>query len=403
MKKVITIFSIRKNYAILSLGEARTCKKKRVVSTQNGGFIVRKQKFLSLLTLGLSAGVLLAACGNDGGSDTSSEVEQSSEVGSEASANDFTTVMVTDIGGVDDKSFNQSAWEGLQAWGEENGKSEGIDGYNHIVSNSDAEFITNLTTAVNSNFDLVFGVGYKLKEAMQEVSQTYPDTKFAIIDDTIEGENTTSVLFADNEAAFLAGVAAAMTTKTNKVGFVGGMEGVVIDRFEAGFVEGVKYVDEAIEVNVQYVDSFDDAARAKSIASAMYSDGADIIYQAAGNAGNGVFSEARDIVEAAPTREIYVVGVDRDQQEEGKITINGEVRDLTLTSTVKGVGVAAHDIANRTMNGDFPSNEVITLGLVDGGVSLTDGVLTEDVLTAVREAEQKVISGEITVSETPAR
>lgn len=378
-------------------------QKKRVVSTQNGGFIVRKQKFLSLLTLGLSAGVLLAACGNDGGSDTSSEVEQSSEVGSEASANDFTTVMVTDIGGVDDKSFNQSAWEGLQAWGEENGKSEGIDGYNHIVSNSDAEFITNLTTAVNSNFDLVFGVGYKLKEAMQEVSQTYPDTKFAIIDDTIEGENTTSVLFADNEAAFLAGVAAAMTTKTNKVGFVGGMEGVVIDRFEAGFVEGVKYVDEAIEVNVQYVDSFDDAARAKSIASAMYSDGADIIYQAAGNAGNGVFSEARDIVEAAPTREIYVVGVDRDQQEEGKITINGEVRDLTLTSTVKGVGVAAHDIANRTMNGDFPSNEVITLGLVDGGVSLTDGVLTEDVLTAVREAEQKVISGEITVSETPAR
>ena len=378
-------------------------QKKRVVSTQNGGFIVRKQKFLSLLTLGLSAGVLLAACGNDGGSDTSSEVEQSSEVGSEASANDFTTVMVTDIGGVDDKSFNQSAWEGLQAWGEENGKSEGIDGYNHIVSNSDAEFITNLTTAVNSNFDLVFGVGYKLKEAMQEVSQTYPDTKFAIIDDTIEGENTTSVLFADNEAAFLAGVAAAMTTKTNKVGFVGGMEGVVIDRFEAGFVEGVKYVDEAIEVNVQYVDSFDDAARAKSIASAMYSDGADIIYQAAGNAGNGVFSEARDIVEADPTREIYVVGVDRDQQEEGKITINGEVRDLTLTSTVKGVGVAAHDIANRTMNGDFPSNEVITLGLVDGGVSLTDGVLTEDVLTAVREAEQKVISGEITVSETPAR
>lgn len=403
MKKVITTFPIRKNYAILSLGEARTCKKKRVVSTQNGGFIVRKQKFLSLLTLGLSAGVLLAACGNDGGSDTSSEVEQSSEVGSEASANDFTTVMVTDIGGVDDKSFNQSAWEGLQAWGEENGKSEGIDGYNHIVSNSDAEFITNLTTAVNSNFDLVFGVGYKLKEAMQEVSQTYPDTKFAIIDDTIEGENTTSVLFADNEAAFLAGVAAAMTTKTNKVGFVGGMEGVVIDRFEAGFVEGVKYVDEAIEVNVQYVDSFDDAARAKSIASAMYSDGADIIYQAAGNAGNGVFSEARDIVEADPTREIYVVGVDRDQQEEGKITINGEVRDLTLTSTVKGVGVAAHDIANRTMNGDFPSNEVITLGLVDGGVSLTDGVLTEDVLTAVREAEQKVISGEITVSETPAR
>ena len=218
---------------------------------------MRKKKFLSLLTLGLSAGVLLAACGNDEGADTGSEVEETSqetsgETGGEAGSDDFTTVMVTDIGGVDDKSFNQSAWEGLQAWGEENGKEEGINGYGNIISNSDAEFITNLTTAVNNNYDLVFGVGYKLKDAMQEVSQNYPDTKFAIIDDVIEGENTTSVLFADNEAAFLAGVAAAMTTKTNKIGFVGGMESEVIDRFEAGFVEGVKYVDESKLEKVKY-------------------------------------------------------------------------------------------------------------------------------------------------------
>lgn len=368
-----------------------------------------KKKFVSLLTLGLSASLILAACGNEDGADNGTDTgtdtattETDTSTEEPTSNEDFSVVMVTDIGGVDDKSFNQSAWEGLQAWGEEHGKTEGVNGYAHIISNNDGEFITNLTTAVNNGFDVVFGIGYKLKEAMQEMADTYPDTNFAIIDDTIEGANTTSVLFADNEAAFLAGVAAAHSTKTNKIGFVGGIESAVIDRFEAGFVAGVEHVNPEIEVIVQYVNSFDDASAAKSIANGMYSTGVDIIYQAAGNAGNGVFSEARDIVTADPSREIYVVGVDRDQQEEGKITVDGEERDLTLTSTVKGVGVAAMDIANLAMEGNFPSNETTVLGLAENGVSLTDGILSEEALEAVREAEQQVINGEIEVPEVPA-
>jgi basic membrane protein A len=110
----------------------------------------------------------------------------------EGTEDNFTVAMVTDIGGVDDKSFNQSAWEGLVAWGEENSKEKGIDGYDYIQSNADSEFVTNLNTAVNSNFDLVFGIGYKLKSAMQDVATQNPDTLFAIIDDVIEGENTVS-------------------------------------------------------------------------------------------------------------------------------------------------------------------------------------------------------------------
>lgn len=363
-----------------------------------------KKKLVSLLTLGLSASVLLAACGSEGEEATSEVDEAASSVESTdgtASSDDFSVAMVTDMGGVDDKSFNQSAWEGLTAWGEENGKEKGVNGYEYIQSENESDFITNITTGVNNGFDVIFGVGYLLKDAMQESANNYPDTYFAIIDDVIEGENTTSVTFADNEAAFLAGVAAAKTTKTNHVGFVGGMEGVVIDRFEAGFVEGVKYVDPEIEVTVQYVGSFADAAQAKSIANGMYSNGADVIYQAAGNAGNGVFAEARDIVTADPSREIYVIGVDRDQQEEGKVQVDGEERDLTLTSTIKGVGVAAHEIATLAMNGEFPANQTKVLGLAEAGVSLTDGVLSEDALAAVREAEQKVINGEIEVPEKP--
>ena len=372
----------------------------------NGGFTLNKKKLLSLLTLGLSASVLLAACGN-GSEEATSDVDETANSGAvestdaEPTGDDFSVVMITDVGGVDDKSFNQSAWEGLTAWGEENGKSKGVGGYEYIQSATEADFITNLTTGVNNGFNVVFGVGYILKDAMQETASNYPDTLFAIIDDQIEGENTTSVLFADNEAAFLAGVAAAKTTKTNHVGFIGGMEGVVIDRFEAGFYEGVKSVSEDIEVTVQYVGSFADAAQAKSIANGMYSSGVDIIYQAAGNAGNGVFAEARDIVTADSSREIYVIGVDRDQQEEGKLTVDGEERDLTLTSTVKGVGVAAQEIANLAMNNEFPANEVQFLGLAEGGVSLTDGVLSEDAIAAVREAEQGIINGEIEVPETP--
>lgn len=378
------------------------CLQKSSEYHSNGGFTLNKKKLLSLLTLGLSASVLLAACGSEGEEATSGTDETASSVDStdETSSNDdFSVVMITDVGGVDDKSFNQSAWEGLTAWGEENGKAKGVGGYEYIQSETEADFITNLTTGVNNGFNVVFGVGYILKDAMQEAANNYPDTLFAIIDDEIEGENTTSVLFADNEAAFLAGVAAAKSTKTNHVGFVGGMEGVVIDRFEAGFVEGVKHVSEDIEVTVQYVGSFADAAQAKSIANGMYSSGVDIIYQAAGNAGNGVFAEARDIVTADPEREIYVIGVDRDQQEEGKLEVGGETRDLTLTSTVKGVGVAAHEIANLAMNGEFPANQVQFLGLAEGGVSLTDGVLSEDAIAAVREAEQAIINGEIEVSE----
>lgn len=377
---------------------------------------MRKSKWVSLFTLGFSASVLLAACGNsEEGADTTdtassepatsesaSSTSESAASGDQTSTEDFSVVMVTDIGGVDDKSFNQSAWEGLQAWGEENGKEEGVNGYDAIISNNDGELVTNVTTGVNNGFDVVFGIGYKLKNAMQDAANNNPDTLFAIIDDTIEGENTTSMLFADHEAAFLAGVAAAHTTKSNQIGFVGGMEGVVIDRFEAGFIEGVKSVNPEIKVDVQYVGSFDDAALAKSIANGMYSSGVDIIYQAAGNAGNGVFSEARDIVESDPEREIWVIGVDRDQQEEGKITVDGEERDLTLTSTVKGVGTAVQEIANAAMNNEFPANETNVLGLAENGVSLTDGVLSEDALAAVREAEQKIIDGEIEVPETPA-
>lgn len=312
----------------------------------------------------------------------------------------FTVAMVTDVGGVDDKSFNQSAWEGLQAFGKENNLSQGVEGYDYFQSQSDSDYITNLTSAVQTNYDLIFGIGYKLEAAIAEVAAQYPDRHFAIVDSVVDADNVASLTFKDHEASFLAGVAAAMTTKTNKVGFVGGVEGFVIDRFEAGFVAGVKAVNPDVEVVVEYAGSFADAPKGKQLAAAMYSNNVDVIFHASGDTGNGVFSEAKDIVTNDPSKEIYVIGVDRDQDAEGIVEIDGKERQLTLTSTLKQVGEAVKAFSTAAKEGKFEAGQKV-YGLEDGGVGLTDGVLTDEVKAAVKEYTEKIIKGEIEVPEKP--
>ncbi|WP_035053890.1 BMP family lipoprotein [Carnobacterium pleistocenium] len=349
---------------------------------------MKSRNFKSLLTLGLLSSLTLAACGADEGSDTAS---------TSGSGVDYSIVMVTDVGGVDDKSFNQSAWEGMQAWGEEHGLEEGPEGYNYIQSDEDSQFVTNLNTALNNDFDLIYGIGYKLKPAMQDVATQNPDQDFVIIDEMIEEDNVASVLFKDHEAAFLAGVAAAETTEKNHVGFIGGQESDVIDRFEAGFVAGVEAVDPEIEVDVEYAGSFGDAALGKQLAAAMYSSGADIIYHASGDTGNGVFSEAIDRMNSTPDEQLWVIGVDRDQTAEGEY----DGGNLTLTSTLKGVGQAVQDIANASMEGNFPGGEISNFGLAEDSVGITDGALSEEVITTVEDYKQQIIDGDITVPEAP--
>lgn len=349
---------------------------------------MKSRNFKSLLTLGLLSSLTLAACGADEGSDTAA---------TSGSGEDYSIIMVTDVGGVDDKSFNQSAWEGMEAWGEEQGLEQGPKGYDYIQSDEDSQFVTNLNTAVNNNFDLIYGIGYKLKPAMTDVAAQNPDQNFVIIDDMIEEDNVASVLFKDHEAAFLAGVAAAETTEKDHVGFIGGQESAVIDRFEAGFVAGVEAVNPDIKVDVEYAGSFGDAALGKQLAAAMYSSGVDIIYHASGDTGNGVFSEAIDRMNANPDEKLWVIGVDRDQTAEGEY----DGGNLTLTSTLKGVGQAVQDIANASMEGNFPGGEVSNFGLAEDSVGITDGALSEEVITTVQDYKQQIVDGDITVPEAP--
>ena len=350
---------------------------------------MNKKQWLGLGLVTVAA-IGLAACGNRASKKDSANSE---------SKTDLKAAIVTDTGGVDDKSFNQSAWEGLQAWGKENGLSKG-NGFDYFQSTDESQYATNLDQAISDEYKLIFGVGFALRDAVEKAASDNEDTNFVIIDDRIEGKkNVVSAVFADNEAGYLAGVAAAKTTKSKQVGFVGGMEGEVISRFQAGFEAGVKSVDPSIKVQVDYAGSFGDAAKGKTIAATQYAAGADVIYQVAGGTGAGVFSEAKDLNEKKNEDEkVWVLGVDRDQTEEGKYkSKDGKESNFVLASSLKQVGKTVQDIANQTAKGKFPGGKTTTFGLKDGGVDLTTTNLSEDAKKAVEEAKAKILDGSITV------
>ncbi|MDR4946406.1 BMP family lipoprotein [Neobacillus cucumis] len=346
---------------------------------------MKKRKIGLALSLVLAAGTLLGACGKSNDTTKDSGKKDTFSVG-----------MVTDIGGVDDKSFNQSAWEGLQKFGKDNNMQKGKGGYDYLQSKSDADYSTNLNTLARQDFDLVFGIGYLMQDAVGEIAKQQSKKHFAIVDSEVDQPNVASILFKEQEASFLAGVAAAMTTKSNKIGFIGGVEGAVIERFESGFVAGVKAANPKATVDVQYAGAFDKAELGQSIASKMYTSGADVIFAAAGATGNGLFKEATDRKSKNPTQEIWAIGVDRDQSDMGP--------DVVLTSALKRVDVAVEDLSTKAKNGNFPGGKVTLYGLAEDGVGLapinSKAPNKAAIETAVKEWVAKIKKGDVKVPGT---
>lgn len=351
--------------------------------------------------------IFLVACGGSGDSedtneqeDTKDSNEETTDDATEGSAEGISVAMVTDTGGIDDKSFNQSAWEGLEAWGAEHGLEKGEGGYDYAQSEDDSDYLPNFSRLVKKDFNLIYGIGFLLEDSVKEIAEQNPDKNFGIVDTVVDAPNIASITFAEHEGSFLVGVAAAMKTKTDKVGFIGGVDSGLINKFEVGFVAGVKSVNPDIDVQIQYAEDFNAVDKGKLIASNMYNSGIDIIYHAAGGTGNGVFAEAKDIKQNDPEREIWVIGVDRDQHEEG---LSGDGTSVTLTSMVKRVDIAVHEVANQTMEGNFPGGENIVFGLEDEGVSVAEtneAAYTDDIRSAVDEWEEKIKAGEIDVPKT---
>lgn len=337
------------------------------------------KKKLSVLFMSVSTLAVLGACGSNSQSGKTST---------------YPVALETDIGGIDDKSFNQLAWEGLQQWGKDKGYEKGTGGFNYYHSTNNSEFATNVNQSINDGFKMIIGVGFRFTPVINEIAPMNPDVDFMLIDDKIEGQkNVTSVLFKDNESAYLAGVAAALTTTTKQVGFIGGQESETISRYEDGFKAGVASVSSEIKVNSQYVGSFGDAPKAKSQAAAMFSSDVDVIYHAAGDSGNGVFSEAIDRMNADGSKKLWVIGVDKDQQADGKYK-DGSV---TLASTLKRVDTVVQDVAEKGSNDQFPGGQVLSYGLKEDGVGLSEGQLNEKAAAAVAKAKEQIIAGDIKI------
>ncbi|MCU6710794.1 BMP family protein [Paenibacillus sp. J5C_2022] len=307
-------------------------------------------------------------------------------VESDNSGKDFRIGMVTDVGGVNDKSFNQSAWEALQRLNKSTSASTRF-----LESKGEADLEPNLNDFVREGYDLTWGIGYLFSDALAKVAKDNPDAKLAVVDTVVDAPNVTSVTFAEHEGSFLTGVVAGLMTKSDGVGFVGGMEIPVIKRFEAGFVAGVKAVKPDLKVDVVYSGAFDKPDLGKSIAATMYNKGVDIIFHASGGTGNGVFNEAIDRRKSG--KEVWVIGVDKDQSLEF-----GD--EVTLTSMMKGVEVAVYKVSKDLIDGKWTGGQVLELGLKDDAVGLPDTStknVPQDVLTKVEEFKQKIISGEIKV------
>ena len=342
--------------------------------------------------------VVLTACG--GNTTETPEAPPTSETPEtpEASNEDFLVGLVTDIGGIDDKSFNQGTWEGIERFAEEFGTDK-----NYLQSEEDADYIPNLSTLADEAADLIVAPGFLFEEAMKQAASNFPEQKFLLIDAVVEAPNVASAMFAEHEGSFLVGVAAALKAQEagkDTVGYIGGMDFEAIQKFEAGYEAGVLAVDPNMKVLVEYAGAFDNAQTGQSLAAKMYDQGAYVIYHAAGGTGNGLIKEATD--RRVNGEDVWAIGVDRDQYEDG--IYDGD-KSAILTSMIKKVDVAAYDIAKLTLEGNFPGGETITFNLENEGVGLPENNpnLSDEIIKAANDFIPKIVSGEIEVSPVPSR
>lgn len=318
-------------------------------------------------------------------------------------------VMVTDTGGINDNSFNEGTYSGVDKLVNE---SDGVCA-KAIESSTEADYTPNLNTAADETPDLVVAAGFKFGESMIDAAKDNPDQNFLLVDMVVmeDGKqlpNVVSALFAEHEGSYLAGVAAGMKAKEDgrdMVGFVGGEESDLINKFAAGYEAGVHSVDENIKVEITYTGSFVDAALGKLEAGKLFDKGAYIIYHAAGGSGNGVISETIERYTNAmdndkPEDAVWVVGVDEDQYDLGKI--EGTDHSVVLTSMVKKVGVASYEVSKQAINGEFPGGELLIFNLENDGVGLPEENpnLSDEILEAVAEAKDSILAGEVVVPET---
>ena len=327
-----------------------------------------KKKLLAILMTAVMA-LALTACGGGSSEEAAGETEGAAlRVG-----------LVTDIGGVEDQSFNQSAWEGLQRANKELGVE-----VNYLSSGSDSDYAPNLETFVDEEYDLIIGVGYQLSDALRAAAEANPDIKFAIIDDTANAdvENVTCLMFKQEQGSYLVGYAAGLMTEANNIGIVLGMASANMNLFGYGYCAGALDANPDITIQQGNANSFGDPAMGSTLTTNFVTNGADIVFHAAGATGTGVISEAQ-------AKGIYAIGVDSDQ--------NYLAPETVITSALKRVDNAVFDTVTKLVDGTLEGG-INEYDITNDGVGfVSPGLLPDDVVEAVNAQAEKVASGDIVV------
>ncbi len=298
--------------------------------------------------------------------------------------------IVFDIGGKDDKSFNAAAWEGVKRARDELGI------FLRDVEPGDPTSIEpSMRAFAERGYDLIVGVGFAQAPIMDSVARDYPNLKFAIIDGVIDEPNVASLIFKEHEGSFLVGMIAARTTKSDKIGFVGGMDIPLIHKFETGYEEGARYANPKVQIFENYVGVNDSAwnnpGKGKELAKAQIERGADVVFQAAGNSGLGVFDAAEETGKLA-------IGVDSNQ--------NWIKPGFILTSMTKRVDVAVFNTVKDLTEGRFTGG-IHQFGLDNNGIGYAmdknnESLIPPSVIEDVERAKQDIIAGRIKVTDAMA-
>ena len=335
------------------------------------------KKVLSLFAV-FFAFVFLISCGAKTGEEAATKAEAPKKV-----------AIVYSTGGKGDKSFNDSAFRGLQ----QAQKELGITFKEYEPKDTSAEAENALRQfAESGEHDLIIGVGFTMKDAVATVAAAFPDQKFAMVDDEVDLPNVASLKFKEHEGSFLVGALAAMMSKTNTVGFVGGLESPVIEKFQAGFEQGAKYVNPNIKTLSVYLggaNPFNDPASAKAKTETLIQQGADVVYHAAGGSGNGMFQAVKE-------KGVFAIGVDSNQDD--------IIPGFVLTSMLKNVDAAIFNTIKSILDGKFEA-KVQEFGINENGVGTTDFKLTKDKIgeeniKKLEQIKEDIKAGKIQVKPT---
>lgn len=307
-----------------------------------------------------------------------------------AAGTPYRVAMVTDIGGLGDKSFNDAAYDGLKMLQKELGAEIKV-----VESKKMEDYVPNLKSLADQKYDMIWAIGFLMADATKEVAAMYPEQKFGIIDSEVTSPNVVSVTFKEEEGSFLIGVIAGADSKKSKVGFVGGMEFPLIKKFEAGFKAGVLAVKPKATVYSAYTGAFDNPTKGKEMAAAQFAYGADIIYHASGACGLGVIAAAKE-----KGKGYWAMGVDKCQHAEG--VVGG--KDSVLACMVKRIDIGVFSATKNAYNGKFAGGSVVQMGLKDDGVGVCASAkktASSKALSLVEKYKKEIISGKLVVPIDP--